>query len=110
MIRLNSGPSVHRTRHVTDLAWLANTLTLQARRRVAIERRQLAADERDDVEVLADLTRDCVADAMHGEYLADGEYDYVRESVLDCLRCNGETLECLAAGVVLDESAAVNFC
>lgn len=86
-----------------DLELIAAECAEVAREAIRTERCELAESDRGDLEVLTDVTRDVVVDVLAGIDLTDGEYDSVRYPVLDMLRCNGDVLECEAAGRVADE-------
>lgn len=95
------GRDVERTRSVSAFVWLVTCCAGDARRLIAHERMYLPQKERDDTEIVSDITRDAIADVLHGECLSDTEYDYARDVILDMLRCNGNAVESAAAARLL---------
>lgn len=96
------GRAVERTRNVSAFVWLVTCCAGDARRLIAHERMYLPITERDNIEIVADATRDAIADVLHGECLSDTEYDYARDVILDMLRCNGNAVESAAAAYLMN--------
>jgi hypothetical protein len=93
--------AIQRDRRAADVEVLVLDVAAYTRRLLAHERLDMCDEDRMDPECVADCMRDCLYDAMRElADLSDGDYDWVHDTVIDLLKCNGNAVESKAASII----------